>query len=198
MCKHLNIHDYVHDGINWVIVSGNMSKTVIVVDMVNDFVTGKFGNERTQSIIPNIASLLEKARKQNIPVIYMVDAHSRSDPELDIWGEHAMEGSKGAEIIPELKPKEGDIVIKKSWYSGFVDTKLPEVLEKLGIDIIIFAGVSTDICIQNNVAFAYFSGYKTFVPKDCTASMDEKSHELSLKYMKNIYGTEITTSDEVL
>lgn len=176
-----------------------MSKAVVVVvDMINDFVTGKFGNERTRSIVPNIVSLLEKARKQDIPVIYLVDAHSRTDPELDIWGEHAMEGSEGAELIPELTLGEGDIVIKKNWYSGFIDTKLPELLKKLDVDIIIFAGVSTDICIQNNVSFAYFAGYRTVVPMDCTASIDEKSYELSLKYMKNIYGTEITTSDEVL
>lgn len=175
-----------------------MSKTVIVVDMINDFVTGRFGSERAQSIVPHIVALLEKARKKGIPIIYLVDTHSRLDPELEIWGEHAMEGSEGAELIPELKPKEGDIVLKKSWYSGFVDTKLPELLKELGVDTIIFTGVSTDICVQNNVSFAYFSGYKTVVPSDCTASIDEKSYELSLKYMKNIYGTEITTSDEVL
>lgn len=175
-----------------------MQKTVIVVDMINDFVTGIFGSESTRNIIPNIVSILEKARNKGIPVIYLVDAHSRSDPELKIWGEHAMDGTEGAEIIPELKPVKGDIVLKKKWYSGFIDTNLPETLTKLGVDTIIFTGVSTDICVQNNVAFAYFAGYNTIVPKNCTASIDEKSHELSLKYMKNVYGTEITTSDEAL
>ncbi len=175
-----------------------MSKVVVVVDMVNDFITGKFGNERVRAIVPNIAKLLEKARENAVPVIYIIDSHSSSDPELKIWGEHAMEGSKGAEIIPELKPGKDDIVLKKSWYSGFIDTKLPEILKELGIDTIIFTGVSTDICVQNNVSFAFFAGYKTVVPMDCTASFDEKVFELSLKYMKNIYGTEITTSDEVL
>lgn len=175
-----------------------MSKTVIVVDMVNDFVTGKFGNDRIQTIVPNISKLLEKARKKAVQVIFISDSHSGSDPELKIWGEHAMEGSEGSEIIPELKPKEGDIVLQKGWYSGFIDTKLPEILKDLGVDTIIFTGVSTDIGIQNNVSFAFFSGYKTVVPMDCTASFDEMSYELSLKYMKNIYGTEITTSDEVL
>lgn len=175
-----------------------MGKAVIVVDMVNDFVTGKFGNERARAIVPNIVSLLETARKQNIPVIYIVDAHSHSDPELKIWGEHAMKGTSGAEIIPELKPDKSDFVLEKTWYSGFIDAQLPDLLTKLGVDTIIFTGVSADICVQNNVAFAYFSGYKTIVPKDCTASIDEKTYELSLKYMKNIYGTEITTSDETL
>ncbi len=79
-----------------------------------------------------------------------------------------------------------------------MDTEFPQVLKKLGADTLIFTGVSTDICVQNNVGHAYFSGYKTIVPRDCTASIDEESYELALKYMKKIYGTEITTSDKVL
>jgi len=176
-----------------------MKKVLIVADMINDFVTGKLGNDRARQIIPNIAALAKKARKLGIPVIYLCDAHTPDDRELEIWGEHAMKGSTGSEIIPELKPEKNDIVIEKKWYSAFVDTQLPDILKKLGVDTIIFTGISTDICIQNNVAPAYFSGYKTIVPPDCTASVvDEESYEFSLKYMKNIFGTEITTSDKVL
>lgn len=175
-----------------------MKKAVFVVDMINDFVTGKLGSERARKIVPNIASLLKKARERGIPIIYLRDAHSPDDREMDIWGEHAMKGSKGSEIVPELKPQENDKVIEKSWYSGFVGTELPSVLKELGVDTLIMTGVSTDICVQNNVAHAYFSGYRTIVPRDCTASLDEGSMELSLKYMKNIYGTEIIDSLDVL
>jgi len=176
-----------------------MKKVLIVADMINDFVTGKLGNDRARQIVPNIAALVKKARKQGIPVIYLGDAHTPDDRELAIWGEHAMKGSIGSEIIPELKPEKNDIIIEKKWYSAFVDTQLPDILKRLGVDTIIFTGISTDICIQNNVAPAYFSGYKTIVPPDCTASVvDEASYEFSLKYMKNIFGTEIITSDKVL
>jgi nicotinamidase-related amidase len=175
-----------------------MKKVLIVVDMINDFIIGKLGSDRARKIVPNIAALLKKARKLGIPVIYLRDAHESTDKELGIWGEHAMKGTQGSEIIPELKPEKNDIVIEKKWYSGFVDTRLPEILKKMGVDTLVFTGVSTDICVQNNVASAYFSGYRTIVPPDCTASIDEESYELSLKYMKNIFGTEITTSDKVL
>ncbi len=175
-----------------------MKKAVIVVDMINDFVTGKLGSERARKIVPNIASLLKKARERGIPIIYLRDAHSPDDREMAIWGEHAMKGSEGSMIVSELKPLKNDIVIEKRWYSGFVDTELPSVLKKLGIDTLIITGVSTDICVQNNVAHAYFSGYKTIVPRDCTASLDQGSMELSFKYMKNIYGTEIIDSQEAL
>lgn len=175
-----------------------MKKSLIVVDMINDFVTGKLGSERAQKIVPSIAALIKRARKKGIPVIYLRDSHSKADREMDIWGEHAMKGTEASEIIPELKPEKDDIVIEKRWYSGFVDTKLNDILKKLGADTLIFTGVSTDICVQNNVGHAYFSGYKTVVLDDCTASIEEDAHEQALKYMKNIYGAEITSSDKVL
>ncbi|MDD5363684.1 MAG: cysteine hydrolase [Ignavibacteria bacterium] len=174
-----------------------MKKVLIVVDMINDFVTGKFGSERARNIVPNVGALVTKARKHGVPVIFLRDAHNATDRELGIWGEHAMKGSKGSEIIPELKPEKNDIVIEKQWYSAFVDTQLPEILTQMNVDTLIFTGVSTDICVQNNVASAYFSGYNTIVPRDCTASIDEESYEHSLKYMKNIFGTEISSSDRV-
>ena len=173
-----------------------MKTVLIVADMINDFVTGKFGSERARNIVPNVVALVKKAHKLGVPVIFLRDAHSATDRELDIWGEHAMKGSKGSEIIPELKPEKNDIVIEKKQYIASVE--LPETLKQMNADTLIFTGVSTDICVQNSVAQAYFSGYKTIVPRDCTASIDEETYEYSLKYMKNIFGTEITSSDKVL
>ena len=175
-----------------------MKKAIIVVDMINDFVTGKFGSPRAQKIVANIADLLKKARKQGVPIIYLRDAHAPTDREMDIWGQHAMKGTQGSEIVSQLKPEKNDIVIEKKWYSGFVETELQATLKGLGADTLIILGVSTDICVQNNVGHAYFSGYKTIVPLDCTASIDEVVQEEAIKYMKNIYGAEITTSDRVL
>jgi len=174
-----------------------MKKVLIVVDMINDFVTGKLGSDRARNIVPNIVALVKKAHELGVPVIFLRDAHNKTDRELGIWGEHAMKGSKSSEIIPELKLEKNDVVIEKKWYSAFVDTELPQILEKLNADTLIFVGVSTDICVQNNVAGAYFLGYNTIVPRDCTASIDEGSYEFSLKYMKNIFGTEIISSDKV-
>jgi nicotinamidase-related amidase len=175
-----------------------MKKAIIVVDMINDFVTGKLGSPRAQKIVPNIKDLLEKARKQGVPIIYLRDSHTSSDNELSIWGQHAMKGTQGSEIVLQLKPEKNDIVIEKKWYSGFVETELKSVLEKLDVDTLVVLGVSTDICVQNNVGDAYFLGYKTIVPLDCTASIDDVAQEQAIKYMKNIYGAEITTSDRVL
>ncbi|MGN0189419.1 MAG: cysteine hydrolase family protein, partial [Candidatus Cryptobacteroides sp.] len=77
---------------------------VIVVDMLNDFVTGALGCDRAKAIVPATAQLLDAARKAGVPVIFSNDAHIAGiDRELKLWGDHAIAGTKGAEVIPELK-----------------------------------------------------------------------------------------------
>src|SRR5574344_642727 len=93
---------------------------VLVVDMLNDFVTGALGCDRARAIVPAVANLLEAAREKGVPVIYCNDSHLKDiDHELKHWGNHAIRGTKGAEIIPELKAMPEDYIILKRRYSGF-------------------------------------------------------------------------------
>ncbi len=76
---------------------------ILVVDMLNDFVTGALKCDRGLAVVPNIAKLLQGARKAGVSVIFCNDAHVKGiDRELKLWGEHAIAGTKGAEVIPEL------------------------------------------------------------------------------------------------
>ena len=116
-----------------------MKPAVLVIDMLNDFVTGELKCDTAQEIIPNISTLLNAARKYDWPVVYCNDAHLQCDSELKKWGPHAMKGTKGAEVIPEFKPTSKDYIIEKrtySWDSAFVEIngKTPlgdEILRKL-------------------------------------------------------------------
>ena len=75
---------------------------ILVVDMLNDFVTGALKCDRGLAIVPKTAELLDSARKNGIPVIFSNDAHLKGiDHELKLWGDHAIAGTKGAEVIPE-------------------------------------------------------------------------------------------------
>ncbi len=140
-------------------------KSVIVIDMINDFVSGKFENERAKSIVPDIERLLDEARSAGKPVIYARDSHPEGDREFGLWGEHAVSGSEGSEIIPELEPKEGEVILEKEKYSAFYDTGLDSVLEDLGVDEVVLTGVLTHICIQHTAADAFFRGYDVIVPR---------------------------------
>lgn len=101
------------------------NKAVIIIDLLNDFVTGDLKSDRAERVIPKLKKLIEAARKHNIPVIYSNDAHYPHDVEVvEKWGKHAIKGTKGAEIIPQLKPTEKDYIVEKRTYSGFYETGL--------------------------------------------------------------------------
>ena len=176
-----------------------MEAAVIVIDMINDFVSGVFKNDRAAKIIPNIEALLSQARRLSIPVIYATDAHLPGiDPEFDIWGSHAEAGSWGAEIVDELKPRKGDFRVYKRKYSAFQGTDLDQLLRELKVDTVILTGVVTDICIQHTAADAFFRGYRIIVPKDCVEAVDAPTQEAAIKFLRKAYGPEITTSKELL
>lgn len=175
-----------------------MRPALLIIDMIVDFVSGKFGNPYAQEIVPKIRKLLDTTRELKIPVFYLTDSHSPSDPEISLWGEHAMEGEKGCEIIPELSPKEGDYIIKKKVYSGFFETDLEKKLRELNIDTLHLTGTSTHICVLHNAADGFYRGFKIVVVSDAVASFVPEEHERALKYMKDIYGAEILSSDTVI
>jgi nicotinamidase-related amidase len=176
-----------------------MKPALIVIDMINDFVTGIFKSKRAVKIIPNIKALLEFARKQKIPVVYATDAHLPNlDPEFDVWGIHAVAGSWGAEIVDELKPHKGDFRVYKRKYSAFQGTDLDQLLRELKVDTVILTGVVTDICIQHTAADAFFKGYKIIMPKDCVEAVDAPTQEAAMKFITKAYGPLITTSNELI
>jgi nicotinamidase-related amidase len=176
-----------------------LKAAVIVIDMINDFVTGVFKSARPTRIIPNIKALLYHARRQKTPIVYATDAHLPGvDLEFSLFGKHAEAGSWGAEIIDELKPKEGDFRILKRKYSAFQGTDLDQMLRELNVDTVILTGVVTDICIQHTAADAFFRGYKIIIPMDCVEASDIATQEAALKYMKKVYRPETTTSKELL
>jgi nicotinamidase-related amidase len=174
-----------------------MKPALLVIDMIIDFVTGKFGNPYAQGIIPKIKELIDLARELKIPIFYLVDSHSQSDPEISLWGKHAMEGEEGSKVILELSPKEGDYIIKKKVYSGFFGTDLEKKLKELNVDTLYLTGTSTHICVLHNAGDGFYRGFKIVVVSDGTASFIPEEHERALKYMKDIYGAEIISSDIV-
>jgi nicotinamidase-related amidase len=176
-----------------------MRVAVVVIDMINDFVTGVFKSKRAVKIIPNIKKLLDFARKQDFPIIYATDAHLPNvDTEFEVWGPHAVKGSWGAEVIDELKPEKNDFRILKRKYSSFQGTDLDMLLRELKVDTLILTGVVTDICIQHTAADAFFKGYKTIVPQDCVEAVDESTQKAAIEYLKKAYGSEITTVKELV
>jgi nicotinamidase-related amidase len=174
-----------------------MKAAVLVIDMLNDFVTGKLGNERVRSVIDPLQHLLERARASGVPVVYIGDAHLPRDPEMAVWGPHAMKGTKAAETIPELAPQPGDTVLEKRTYSAFYETGLDLLLRSLGVDTVVITGLHTNICCRHTAADAFTHGYKIIVPEDCVNAFTEEEHREGIAYLRRVYGARITTSEEL-
>jgi nicotinamidase-related amidase len=173
-------------------------EALIVIDMLNDFVTGKLKTDRAKHIIPNIQKLIKAARAADVPIIYSNDAHLPTDSELDKWGRHAMKGTRGAEVIPQLKSEEGDYVLDKRTYSGFFETGLDPLLREMQVDTIVLTGLHANICVRHTAADGFFRGYRIVVPRDATEALSEEEYQQGLEYLKKVYDAEVTETDELI
>ncbi len=179
------------------------NKAVIIVDLLNDFVTGNLKTNRAKRVIPKLKKLIEAARKHKIPVIYSNDAHYPQDVEVVAkWGKHAIKGTKGAEVIPELKPTAKDYIVEKRTYSGFYETGLDPLLRSLyrgeGVKTVILGGLHTNICVRHTAADAFFRGYKIIIAKDGVEAFTQEDHEQGLKYLEYVYNAKINAVDEII
>ena len=179
------------------------NSAVIIIDMLNDFVTGKLAVYRAKHIVPSLKKLIYAARNNGVPVIYSNDAHYAEDWEVtEKWGEHAIKGTKGAEVIPELKPAEKDYIIEKRTYSSFYETELDRLLGNLfcgeGVKTVILGGMHTHICIRHMAADAFFRKYKIIIAEDGVEAFTQEDHEQGLKYLEQVYNAKILPVDEII
>ncbi len=178
------------------------STAVLVVDMLNDFLKpgGKMVLDGSHVLFKPIRKLLQKARSVKIPVIYLNDSHRpglKEDREFKKRAEHCIEGTWGAQVVDELKPRDGDIIVPKRRFSGFFETDLDLTLKDLQIDTVIVMGVVTNICVRSTIHDAFFRGYKVIVPKDCVMATGEREQESSLYDIETHFG-DVTTSEKVV
>lgn len=169
-------------------------RALVVVDMLNDFVDEKgvlYCGETAREIVPFIKGRIEDFRKTGDLVIYLQDAHSEDDKEFEKFPKHAVEGTWGSEVVPDLAPRQGDVVIKKKRYSGFFETPLSDLLKKQDIQDVEVVGVCTNICVMDTVGGLANRDYHITVPRAGVADFDPEFHEYALKRMDKIYGAEV-------
>ena len=173
-------------------------RALIIVDMLNDFVDGKLANPKAQAIIGPLQRLLAQAREEGWVVVFSNDAHQPDDPELRVWGEHAMAGTREAEVIPQLAPREGEIVAPKRVYGAFDFTGLDEQLKVAGVDEVVVTGQHTHICVRHTSYGALIRGYAITVPRDAVCAFAGVDEDEALAYLQMAYAARITTVDELV
>ncbi|MDH3210730.1 MAG: cysteine hydrolase [Burkholderiaceae bacterium] len=167
---------------------------LVVIDMQRDFVEpGGFGESlgndvtRLHSAIAPIASLLAAWRARGWTVVHTREAHKpdlsdcppakreRGEPGLRIgdpgpMGRLLIAGEPGADIIPALSPKAGELVIDKPGKGMFWATGLHETLKARGVSHLVFTGVTTEVCVQTSMREANDRGYECLLVEDGTES----------------------------
>ncbi|WP_337860494.1 isochorismatase family cysteine hydrolase [Ferroplasma sp.] len=169
---------------------------ILIIDMINDFVTGKFGNKNAVKAVELAEKTLIKING-NIPVIFAGDAHINNDPEFLVWGEHALDGTDGSKIVKSLS-KFPDYVIKKRHFDAFYDTDLDSLLRALNIKNIYIFGISTDICVEHTCAGAFYRYYNVKVISDLCACIDDSKQISSINNIKINYGYNHITAEELI
>jgi len=172
-------------------------RALIIVDMLNDFVDGRLANPKAQAIIAPLQRLLAHARDEGWVVVFSNDAHQPDDPELRVWGEHAMAGTREAEVIPQLAPREGEIVSPKRVYGAFDFTGLDERLKEREVDEVVITGQHTHICVRHSSYGALIRGYAITIPRDAVCGFEGVDEEEALAYLEMAYGAKIATVGEL-
>ena len=173
-------------------------KALIIVDMLVDFVGGKLANPKALEIIGPLQRLLAHARDEGWVVVFSNDAHQPGDPELKVWGEHAMAGDPGAEVIRELAPRAGEIISPKRGYGAFDGTGLDEQLRERGVEKVVVTGQHTHICVRHSSYGALIRGYEITIPRDAVCGFEGVDEDDALAYLTMAYGARITTVDELI
>jgi len=109
---------------------------------------------------------------------------------------YTVEGTEGQQIIPELAPKPGDVVVRKYRSSGFWGTNLDMLLRSNGIKSIVITGATTEGCVESTARDGLFNDYYVIVPEDCVASDDPAQHDASLLLMRHRF--DVVPSSEIL
>jgi nicotinamidase-related amidase len=139
---------------------GNRPATaLLVVDVQNGVVDG---NYQRDSVVANIGSLVEKARQEHVPVIWV----QHSDEDLE-------RGSGDWQIVPELNPGSSEPLVEKLYGDSFEDTTLENVLSGLGVGRLVVVGAQTDACIRSTLHGALARGYDATLVSDAHTTEDQ-------------------------
>lgn len=173
---------------------------LVVIDMQRDFVEeGGFGSvlgndvRPLAAIVPTVRRLLDGFRAAGLPIIHTREGH-RPDladcpPSKRLRGKGALgigdkgpmgriliDGEPGNDLVPDLAALPGETVIVKPGKGAFYATPLGTLLEAQGIGHLVFAGVTTEVCVQTTMREANDRGYECLLVTDCAASYFPQFH----------------------
>src|ERR1700694_2748205 len=125
---------------------------LLVIDVQNGVVAGAHARD---AVVANVGSLVEKARREHVPVVWV----QHSDEQL-------ARGSDDWRIVPELTPDDAEPLVEKNYGDSFEDTILETVLSGLGVGRLVVVGAQTDACVRSTLHGAFVRGYDATLVSD--------------------------------
>jgi nicotinamidase-related amidase len=132
---------------------------LLVIDVQNGVVAGNYLRD---AVVANIGSLVDKARREHVPVIWV----QHSDEGLK-------KGSRDWQIVPELDPGGSEPLVEKIYGDSFEDTTLENVLAGLGVGRLVVVGAQTDACVRSTLHGAFVRGYDATLVSDAHTTEDQ-------------------------
>jgi nicotinamidase-related amidase len=131
---------------------------LLVIDVQAGVVAG---NHARDAVVANVATLVDKAREQDVPVVWV----QHNDDGL-------ARGSEEWQLVPELKRDDAEPLVDKSYGDSFEDTNLEDVLSDLSVGRLIVAGAQTDQCVRSTLHGALARGYDATLVSDAHTTED--------------------------
>ena len=184
------------------------NSALIVVDMQNDFVRAGAPLEVASARDTIVAhkALINAFRKRSLPVVFtkfisfphyyiLWDWSPQCKPPTRCcWKGHERmyndiaERRECTEIIDELKPEPGDIIIEKHGYGAFHDTQLASIIRSFGLNSVVITGTVTQICVEETAREAFHHGFRATVVEDAVSSFANDLHQATLKNFAMKFG----------
>ncbi|HEY3065383.1 MAG TPA: cysteine hydrolase [Methylomirabilota bacterium] len=174
---------------------------LVVVDVQNDYchAEGTFGRAGVelgaiQRAVDRIVQLVDLAREAGVPVVWVRTEHdgwTNSETWLtrDVRGgsEICATGSWGAEFF-RVRPRADECVVVKHRYSAFVGTRFAVVLRALGRSTLLFAGITTNVCVESTARDAFMRDYQVVLVEDCAAARTKAEHDGAVHNVRTYFG----------
>lgn len=153
----------------------------------------------------HIQRLLEAARAKGIPIIYSSAPPRQKSLDVGRWAgknsrndeDFGDKANDGNDIVREIAPKPGDVVILKDKPSVFFGTPLVSYLTELKVDTLLVAGTTTSGCVRATVVDGFSYNYKVAVVEECVFDRGQASHEINLFDMQAKYADVVSLEDAV-
>lgn len=140
-------------------LSDRPNTALMVIDVQNGVVADA---HQPDAVVANIATLVDRARGEGVPVVWV----QHSDEQLE-------KGSGPWELVPELKRREQEPLVHKSFADSFEDTDLEDVLAREGVGRLVVSGAQTDECIRSTIHGAFVRGYDVTLVGDAHTTEDQ-------------------------